>query len=100
MATYEQTNFEQIAAAIGVQVEQVAKHENVFEAVALWYRLDRRRPTRIVPSRSREKVDRVAKNAGRLLKSLGAEVGTGVDLTHASIADCRQSRKKSAVILA
>jgi hypothetical protein len=29
-----------------------------------------------------------------------AEVGTGVDLTRASIADFLQSRKKSAVILA
>jgi hypothetical protein len=34
---------------IGVDVRQIAKHENLFEAAALWYRLDRRRrPTRIL----------------------------------------------------
>jgi hypothetical protein len=71
MATYEQTNFEQIAAAIGVQVEQVAKHKNLFEAGARWYRSDRRRPTRTPPSKSREKLDRVAQNASRFLKSVG-----------------------------
>ena len=71
MATYEQSNFEQIAAAIGVEVGQIAKHENLFEAAARWYRLARRRPTRIAPSKMREKLDGVAKNARRLLKSLG-----------------------------
>jgi hypothetical protein len=73
MATYEQSNLEQIATAIGVDVGQIAKHENLFEAAALWYRLDRRRPRRIAPSKSREKLDRVAKNARRLLKSLGVD---------------------------
>ena len=71
MATYEQSNFEQIATAIGVEVGQIAKHENLFEAAALWYRLDRRRPTRIAPSKLREKLDQIAKSARRLLKSLG-----------------------------
>ena len=71
MATYEQSNFEQIAAAIGVDVGQIAKHENLFEAAARWYRLARRRPTRIAPSKLRDKLDEVAKNARRLLKSLG-----------------------------
>ena len=71
MATYEQSNFAQIAAAIGVDVGQIVKHANLFEAAARWYRSDKRRPARIAPSKSREKLDRVAKNAGRLLKSLG-----------------------------
>src|SRR5437868_5063753 len=71
MATYEQTNFEQIAAAIGVQVEQVAKHGNVFEEAARWYGLARRRPTRTTPSELRRKLDGVAKSARRLLRSLG-----------------------------
>jgi hypothetical protein len=71
MATYEQSNFEEIAAAIGVEVGQIVKHENLFEAAALWYRLAGRRPTRIAPSKLREKLDPVAKNARRLLKSLG-----------------------------
>jgi len=71
MATYAHGNFEQIASAIGMEVGQIAKHENRFEAAAYWYRLDRRRPTRITPSKSREKLDRIAKAARRLLTSLG-----------------------------
>jgi hypothetical protein len=71
MATYEQANFEQAATAIGVEVRQIAQHENVFEAAALWYRLAKRRPSRIAPSKLREKLDPVAKNARRLLQSLG-----------------------------
>jgi hypothetical protein len=71
MTTYEQSNFEQIAIAITVEVTQIAKHENLFEAAALWYRVDRRRPSRIAPSKSREKLERVTKNARRLLESLG-----------------------------
>jgi hypothetical protein len=49
MAAYKQLNFEQIAAAIGVEVGQIAKHANQLEAAALWYRLDRRRPARTAP---------------------------------------------------
>ena len=90
MAKYEQSNFEQIASAIGVDVRQIAKHENLFEAAALWYRLargqlivpsklrekldpivGRGQPKRIAPSKLREKLDPIAKNARRLLKSLG-----------------------------
>ena len=71
MATYEQSNFAQIAAAIGVDVGQIVKHANLFEAAARWYRSDRRRPARIAPSKSREKLDRVAKSTRRLLNSLG-----------------------------
>ena len=70
MATYEQSNFEEIATAIGMDVGQIVKHQNLFEAAALWYRLNKRRPTRIAPSKLREKLDSVAKNARRLLKSL------------------------------
>jgi hypothetical protein len=71
MATYEQSNFKQIAAAIGMEVRHIAKHQDLFEAAALWHRLGRRRPTRIAPSKLREKLDQVAKSARRLLKSLG-----------------------------
>jgi hypothetical protein len=71
MATYDESNFEQVASAIGMDVGQIAKHENLFEAAALWYRSDRRRPSRIAPSKSREKLERVTKNARRLLESLG-----------------------------
>jgi hypothetical protein len=71
MATYEESNFEQIATAIGVDVRQIAEHENLFEAAARWYRLAKRRPKRVAPSKLREKLDPIAKNARRLLKSLG-----------------------------
>jgi hypothetical protein len=73
MATYERSNFEQIAAAIGVDVGQIAKHENLFEEAALWYRLARRRRTRIAPSKMRDKLNEVSKNARRLLRSLGVK---------------------------
>jgi hypothetical protein len=71
MATYEQSNFAQIGNAIGMDVARIAKRENLFEAAALWYRLGKRQPTRIAPSKLREKLDQVAKSARRLLKSLG-----------------------------
>jgi len=71
MATYVDANFEQIAAAIGIEVMHIATHENLFEAAALWYRLNRRRPTRVAPSNLRRKLDQVAKSACRLLKNLG-----------------------------
>jgi hypothetical protein len=70
MATYAHGDFEQIATAIGMEIEQIAKHENRFEAAACWYRLDGRRPTRITPSKTREKLDQIAKAARRLLASL------------------------------
>ena len=73
MAAYKQLNFEQIAAAIGVEVGQIAKHANQLEAAALWYRLDRRRPARTAPFQLRKKLDRVAKSARRFLKSLGVD---------------------------
>jgi hypothetical protein len=71
MTTYEQENFDQIATALGIEVGQIAKHSSQFETAALWYRLDGRRPRRVAPSKVREKLDRVAKSARRLLKSLG-----------------------------
>jgi hypothetical protein len=71
MASYEQKNFEQIATAIRMEAGEIAKHGNLFEAAALWYRLNRRRPARIAPSRLREKLDQIPKSARRLLKSLG-----------------------------
>jgi hypothetical protein len=73
MATYDQSNFEQIAAAFGVEVGQIAKHENVFEEAARWYRLAKDRPTRIAPSKMRDKLEEVSKNARRILKSLGID---------------------------
>ena len=73
MATYEQSNAEEIAAAIGVDVGQITRHENQFEAAALWYRLNKRRPMRTAPSKLRGKLERIANSARRLLTSLGVE---------------------------
>jgi hypothetical protein len=73
MSTYTKSNFRQIATALRLKVGQITKRENQFEAAARWYRLDRRRPTRIAPSKLREKLDRVAKSTRRLLKSLGVD---------------------------
>jgi hypothetical protein len=71
MATYRNADFDQIAAAIGMEVKRVAKHENLFEAAALWYRLNGQRPKRISPSNLLRKMDSVANSARRLLKNLG-----------------------------
>ena len=71
MAPYQRSNFDEMAAALAVEVEQVATHEKQFEEAALGYRLTRRRPTRIPPSKMRDKLDEVSRNARQLLKSLG-----------------------------
>ena len=71
LTTYTHTDFEQIATAIGIRVKPVANLQAQFEAAALWFRLDKRRPRRTAPSKQREKLTQVAKSARRLLKSLG-----------------------------
>ena len=69
--TYTKANFEQIATAIGTTLKPVADLKAQFEAAALWFRLDKRRPKRPAPSKQHEKLTQVAKSARRLLKSLG-----------------------------
>jgi hypothetical protein len=69
--TYTTANFEQIATAIGTAVKPVADLKAQFQASALWFRLDSRRPRRPAPSKQHGKLTQVAKNARRLLKSLG-----------------------------
>jgi hypothetical protein len=71
MTTYKHSNLKQIASAINVEIGLIAKHKDRFEEAALWCRLIRRRPTRIAPSKMRDKLHEVAKNARRLLRSLG-----------------------------
>ena len=44
LTTYTHTDFEQIATAIGIRVKPVANLQAQFEAAALWFRLDKRRP--------------------------------------------------------
>jgi hypothetical protein len=63
MAAYNRSNFEEIAAAIGVEVRQIAKHANVFGHRARWYQLAKDRPTRIAPSKTRDKLKELSKNA-------------------------------------
>jgi hypothetical protein len=71
MAIYTQDNFEQIAAAIGMEAGEIEKHGQLFENVARWYRLDSASPKRAAPSISRRKLDQIAKRARGLLESLG-----------------------------
>jgi hypothetical protein len=71
--TYTKSNFEQIATAIGTTIKPVADFQAQFEAAALWFRLDNRRPKRLAPSKRRQKLTQVAKSARRLLKSLGID---------------------------
>jgi hypothetical protein len=71
MSTYTHSDFDQIATAIGAAVESVASLKTQFEAAAIWFRLDQRRPERSAPSKRREKLNRVARSARRLLKNLG-----------------------------
>ena len=71
MSIYTSTSFEQIATAIGIAAKAVADLESQFEAAALWFRLDQRRPSRMAPSKLIEKLNGVGKSARRLLKSLG-----------------------------
>jgi len=71
--TYTRANFEQIATAIGTTIKPVADFQAQFEAAALWFRLDNRRPKRLAPSKQHEKLTQVAKSARRLLKSLGID---------------------------
>jgi hypothetical protein len=73
MSIYTNANFEQIAGAIGIAVNAVADLESQFEAAALWFRLDKRRPRRTSPSKQIERLTRVGKRARRLLESLGID---------------------------
>jgi hypothetical protein len=73
LSIYTNANFQQIATAIGIAVKGVADLKPQFEAAALWFRLDQRRPKRAAPSKQIEKLDQVGKRARRLLKSLGID---------------------------
>jgi hypothetical protein len=73
MATYSKQDFERIAAAIGKDVADVVRHENYFEAAAVWYRLDckvPKSPTRVAPSAMSKKMKQIEKDARKLLAHL------------------------------
>lgn len=73
MPTYSKKDFDCIAAAIGKHVADVMRHEKIFEAAAMWYRLYREAPIgrRITPFRMRKRMIEIASAAERLLKHLG-----------------------------
>ena len=70
-AVYAHADFKQIAAAIDIEVEEIAKHAKLFEEAARWYRLDSASPDRTAPSTLCRKLDQIATSARRLLKNLG-----------------------------
>jgi hypothetical protein len=77
MATYSREDFERIADAIGRDIADVVEHKQLFEWAADWYGLDcglprsaPPRPRRTPPSKMREKLQRIAKSARRLLQDL------------------------------
>ncbi len=71
MAMYAHDNFEQVAAAIGREVEEIAKHAKLFEAAARWHRLDCNAPDRTAQSILCRKLDQIARNGHRILTNLG-----------------------------
>ena len=56
--TYSKKDFERLAAAIGKHVADVMRHEKIFEAAAMWYRLycEARIGERITPFRMRKRM--------------------------------------------
>jgi hypothetical protein len=73
MATYSREDFDQIAAAIHVDVARVCQHEKQFEAAAMWYRLDCRVPKRQTPFVMHRRMTQIVNTARRLLRHLGIE---------------------------
>jgi len=77
MATYSSEDYERLAAAISTHIGDVLEHKQLFEWAADWYALDcglprgaPHRPRRVPPSKIYEKLQRLAKNARRLMKDL------------------------------
>ena len=70
MPTYTTEDFEEIAAAIGVKVSQVIRHQNRFEAAAALYRSDCRSPRRVPPSTIARRARAIAAAAKKLLHHL------------------------------
>ena len=77
MATYSSEDHERIATAISQNVADILEHKHLFEWAADWYGLDcglprdaPRRPRRMPPSKMHDKLQRLAKNARRLMKDL------------------------------
>src|SRR6516164_2718218 len=73
MATYSREDFDQIAAAIHVDVARVYQNEKQFEAAALWYRLDCRVRERQTPFVMHRRMTQIVNTARRLLRQLEIE---------------------------
>jgi len=79
MATYSENDFQQIAAAVGKKMSDVAARQKDFENIALAFRLDRGlrspdeppplRPT--TPHQMRAQMEQISRSACRLLNTLG-----------------------------
>jgi hypothetical protein len=69
LVTYSEDDFERIAAAIGKDVADVRRHEEAFEAAAMWYRLNRNGSTvkRTPPSAIKKRMKQIANAAQKLL---------------------------------
>lgn len=70
---YENEDVERIAKAIKKEPDDILPYLDKFRAAAMWYDLDRREPKRMPPSKLKDRLVRISKNANRLLKSLGVE---------------------------
>ncbi len=80
MPTYSESDFEQIAGAVGVEVAIVRAHQDRFEQAALWHRLDRgmfdkdgRHQKPGTPSARRKKMKAIAASARRILNHVAAK---------------------------
>jgi hypothetical protein len=73
MAAYSSEDFEQVAAAIHVDVTRVRRHEKQFEAAAMWYRLGQNalKIQRVTPFVMRRRMTQIANAARKLLRHLG-----------------------------
>jgi hypothetical protein len=72
MGTYSNGDFEQIAAALGINLARVLPHEKRFEAAATWYRLNRAgsKVKRTAPSTIEKRMKQIANAARKLLGHL------------------------------
>lgn len=69
--TYNNRALKNIAAAIKVDRKSVLQHRHKLEAAATWYRSDCRSPRRSPPSKLVRRLEKIEKDANRLLLALG-----------------------------
>jgi hypothetical protein len=87
MVPNSDAHLEQIAASVGMPVDAVRPESRAFDRAAFWYRSSRgedsegnRLPTRQAPFKRRKKMEKVARDARRLLASMRiGSVASAVD---------------------